>query len=148
MAKSRRQQVWDRALGCCEYCQVAQQHDPRPFHLDHIRPQKHSGTTVLDNLALCCAACSLFKGPNPAGYDPETGTLTRLFNPRTDYWDDHFEWAGPVLIGTTDIGRATIQVLRINERLRVEHRSLLIDLGEFPPKFDVGESGTTASQNS
>lgn len=54
---------------------MPQEHDPRPFHLDHIRPQKHGGPTVLENLSLSCAACSLFKGPNAAGYDPETDEL-------------------------------------------------------------------------
>jgi hypothetical protein len=133
MAKSRRQQVWQRANSCCEYCQMPQEHDPRPFHLDHIRPQKHDGPTVLDNLALSCAACSLFKGSNAAGYDPDTDTLQPLFNPRTQNWPEHFAWNGPTLLGLTPIGRTTVRVLNINERLRVLHRELLIELGVFPP---------------
>ncbi len=137
MPNSLRQQVWARAKGYCEYCRLPQEHDPRPFHLDHIRPQKHDGPTVMENLALSCAACSLFKGPNPAGYDPETNTLQPLFNPRTEVWGDHFAWEGGTMKGLTPIGRATINVLRINEPLRVRHRELLIELQVFPPDLSA-----------
>ncbi len=133
MPTSLRQQVVERAEGCCEYCQLPEDHDPRPFHLDHIRPQKHDGPTVEENLAWSCAACSLFKGPNPAGYDPETDELQPLFNPRQQTWAEHFEWTGATLSGLTAIGRTTIAVLRINEPLRVRHRELLIALEVFPP---------------
>lgn len=94
MPKSRRQQVWERASGCCEYCQLPQEYDPRPFHLDHIRALKHDGPTVVENLALSCAACSLYKGSNAAGYDPDMGALCALFNPRTQNWNDHFKLKG------------------------------------------------------
>jgi hypothetical protein len=132
MSASLRREVWERAGSCCEYCQLPQEHDPRPFHLDHIRPQKHDGPTVSENLALCCAACSLFKGPSPAGYDPETDGLTPLFNPRVEDWREHFAWSGNALVGRTPVGRTTIAVLRINDPLRVQHRQLLIELGVFP----------------
>lgn len=114
---------------------LPQAYDPRPFHLDHIRPQKHDGETILENLALSCSACSLFKGSNPAGYDPETDTLQPLFNPRTQTWTDHFAWNGSLLQGLTSTGRATIEVLRINEELRIQHRTRLIELEVFPPSF-------------
>lgn len=137
MPPSRRQQVWERAFGCCEYCHLPQEHDPRPFHLDHIRPQKHDGLTVVENLALCCAACSLYNGPNPAGYDPETDELHPLFNPRLQKWSDHFAWDEGVLEGLTAVGRTTISALRINEPLRIQHRLLLIELGVFPPDLPM-----------
>lgn len=132
MSSTLRREVWERAGGICEYCRLPQEHDPRPFHLDHIRPQKHDGHTVSENLALCCAACSLFKGPNPAGYDPITSLLTPLFNPRIHVWKEHLEWNNATLVGLSPIGRTTIVVLRINDALRVQHRQLLIELGVFP----------------
>lgn len=132
MAASLRREVWERAGGSCEYCQLPQEYDPRPFHLDHIRPQKHDGPSISENLALCCAACSLFKGPSPAGYDPETDTLSALFNPRAEDWRKHFTWNGAMLAGLTPVGRTTIAVLRINDPLRVQHRQLLIELGVYP----------------
>lgn len=137
MPPNLRQLVWERARGCCEYCQLPQDHDPRPFHLDHIRPQKHNGSTVPENMALSCAACSLYKGPNPAGYDPDTDEIQPLFHPRNQLWPDHFEWDGGTLVGKTPIGRTTIRVLRVNEPLRVHHRELLIELEVFPPDLDA-----------
>ena len=70
-------------------------------------PQKHRGQTSLENLCLACAQCNAFKGSNIAGYDPVTGELTSLFNPRTHIWTEHFHWNGPTLVGTTPIARAT-----------------------------------------
>ena len=61
-----------------------------------------------------------------AGYDPATGELVPLFNPRRDGWNEHFAWDGAILVGRSAIGRATIDVLRINDPDRVEHRRLLI----------------------
>jgi hypothetical protein len=43
--------------------------------------------------------------------------------------DAHFEWNGPVVVGRTAIGRATVDVLKINLPERVEHRRLLIASG-------------------
>jgi len=57
MPPSRRQQVWDRAGRCCEYCQMPQEFDVLPFQLDHIRAQKHGGPTTIANLALACLPC-------------------------------------------------------------------------------------------
>ena len=51
------------------------------LHIEHIRPKKHAGTDDAENLALACIECNLRKGTNVAGYDPDTGTLTELFNP-------------------------------------------------------------------
>ena len=112
---------------------MPQECDIEPFQLDHIRPQKHAGPTTLMNLCVACLPCNAYKSSDVAGYDPTTDTLQRLFNPRQDVWTEHFEWEGPVLRGKTPIGRTTIEVLRINQADRVEHRSLLIDAGVFPP---------------
>lgn len=75
----------------------------------------------MENLALACIDCNLAKSSNLSGIDPLTGETTTLFNPRTDHWNEHFQWRGIVLEGLTPIGRATIRVLNINddERQRV-----------------------------
>lgn len=67
--------------------------------------------------------------------DPDSNELHPLFNPRRDDWDEHFRWDGAFLLGTTAIGRTTINILRINLPDRVAHRQLLIEAGEFPPRF-------------
>ena len=138
MAKSRRQLVRDRAQQRCEYCQMPQPCDVQPFQLDHIRAQKHSGPNLVSNLAWSCLPCNTFKGPNVAGYDPESDSLQPLFNPRRDDWSEHFQWDGPLMVGLTPVGRTTIEVLRINQRERVELRRLLIATGLFFADDDEG----------
>lgn len=74
------------------------------------------------------------KGTNIAGIDRFTGSLSRLFNPRIDTWDQHFAWNGAILVGVTPIGRATVEVLAFNLPIRVSARAVLIEEGVFPPK--------------
>jgi hypothetical protein len=131
MPQSRRRQIWQRAGGCCEYCRMPPSQDVRPFQVDHVRAKKHGGTNTASNLCLACLPCNSGKGSNIAGIDPVTQSLQPLYNPRDDAWDEHFAWEGPRLAGRTPVGRATIEVLNINQADRVEHRLLLIALGEF-----------------
>lgn len=132
MAKYGRKQIWKRAEGKCEYCRLPQEFSVLPHEIDHIRAKKHRGPTTPLNTCLACACCNGAKGSNVAGYDPETDELVTLFNPRVDVWDEHFVWEGPVLRGKTSVARATIDVLRINDPDRLEHRRLLQDAGLFP----------------
>ena len=98
-----------RAQGRCEYCQFPEPFTRVPFQIDHITPKKHEGATTLENLALSCFFCNTYKGPNLSGLDPRTGELTRLFHPRRDRWQEHFQWDGPLLVGLSSVGRVTIQ---------------------------------------
>lgn len=134
---SLRERVRERAGGCCEYCQLPQEYDPLPFHVEHIVPRKHRGRTVSGNLALSCSGCNLCKASNIAGLDTDTEELTRLFHPRTDAWSDHFAWQGPLLIGKTPVGRVTVNVLGINHAERTRLREILIRLHAFPPERNV-----------
>ena len=83
--------------------------------------------------SLACFSCNNHKGPNIAGRDPNTGRMVRLFNPRSDEWQQHFLWNGPLLVGQTSIGRSAIAVLEINLPRRVALREALIEEGVFPP---------------
>lgn len=132
MKQDLRQLVWSRAAGICEYCQLPDQYDPLTFCIDHVRPQYHHGQTVAQNLALACFNCNTFKGTNVAGIDPVTDQHASLFDPREHNWGEHFAWDGPLLVGRTPIGRATVDVLRINLPDRIEHRRSLIEEGVFP----------------
>ena len=86
------------------------------FHVRPIVARKHGVESGLDNHDNTCIHCNQRKGPNIAGRDPESwGNRPPLFHPRQDSWADHFEWNGPDLIGKTQIGRATIQVLSIDD---------------------------------
>ncbi|MGA7500565.1 MAG: HNH endonuclease signature motif containing protein [Isosphaeraceae bacterium] len=126
--------VWKRAEDCCEYCQLSQEWDERPFEIDHIISKKHQGPTVAGNLALSCFRCNSFKGSDISGRDRNTRKLTPLFNPRRHKWARHFRWQGAYLIGRTPVGRVTVALLHINDRYRVELREQLIEEGVFPPR--------------
>ena len=126
-------QVRRRAQDRCEYCRLPQSVSRIRHQIDHIIATQHGGPDEASNLAVACIRCNLRKGPNLAGLDSVSGKLVPLFNPRSDRWCDHFEWQGPLVVGLSPIGRATIQVLNINDPAAIEVRQVLIDEGLFPP---------------
>jgi hypothetical protein len=132
MDEAIKQQVWERAGACCEYCLMPQAHDELPFEIDHVIPQQHGGPTTLANLALACFGCR--RGPNLAGVDPKTKKIVRLFHPRRHKWHRHFRCDGPFLVGRTPIGRATVMVLALNLPLRIRHRAQLMAEGAWPSR--------------
>jgi len=125
MNKSLKAFVRLRATDRCEYCQLPQSVASIRHGVDHIRAKKHRGKSDRSNTCLACAQCNTFKGSDVTGYDPVSDQLVLLFNPRTDDWTDHFQWNGPILNGLTPIGRATIEVLKINLTVRIELRESL-----------------------
>jgi hypothetical protein len=126
------QLVRNRAQHRCEYCRLPEAHSSIGFEIDHIVAEQHGGKNVVTNLALACFADNHHKGPNLAGVDPQTQKKAWLFNPRRQNWKRHFRWKGPVLIGRTAVGRATIAVLNINAPHRVAQRAALMSEGVFP----------------
>ena len=59
------------------------------------------------------------------GHRPITGRVTALFNPRVDDWDERFSAVvgelmplGVAIRGLTPIGRASVQVLGLNDEMR------------------------------
>lgn len=123
-------EVRERALYRREYCHLPQSCSRLTFPIDHIIARQHGGPTESQNLALCCGRCNQHKGPNVSGIAPDTGQLTRLFDPRRDVWNEHFQYEGAILRGITDIGRITVMVLNINSSVAV--RQTLLDAGSFP----------------
>jgi hypothetical protein len=118
-------EVRRRAGDRCEYCRLPQSAFKRPFHIEHIIARQHGGHSSVDNLALACWNCNLKKGPNLSGIDPATGRVGGLFNPRKDDWEEHFAAeSGPfhplcvAIRGLTPCGRATVQVLGLNDEMR------------------------------
>lgn len=133
MNKQLRNRVRSRAKHCCEYCGLPEADSPVvPHHIEHIIACKHHGRTRLSNLALSCHRCNSHKGTDLTGIDSLTGKLARIFNPRRHGWNHHFAWDGTALVGKTAIGRATVDVLRMNERERIRLRESLAELGRFP----------------
>jgi hypothetical protein len=132
MKESERLQVRERASSRCEYCRLRQEHYSLWRHqIEHVIPVKHGGNDDLDNLALACIRCNLGKSSNLAGIDKNTGEMVRLYNPRTDEWQEHFEFFGAHIEGTSSIGRVSVDVLNMNERERLQLRRELLLNGEL-----------------
>jgi hypothetical protein len=113
----------------CEYCHLPEAIAELPFQFDHVIAEQHGGVATENDLALACVRCNRYKGPNLSGIDPESGRLTRLFNPRSDVWSKHFAWKGASLSGRTAIGRTTIAVLQINRPEAQNQRTDLLKEG-------------------
>ena len=127
-----RQLVRARAGLRCEYCHLAEGDAFLPHEPDHIVGEKHGGTSAADKLALSCFDCNRFKGSDVASYDPESGALVPLFNPRTQVWSEHFTTFGGEIIGSTPVGRATARLLKFNLPVRVEVRTVLAEKQRRP----------------
>jgi hypothetical protein len=95
------------------------------FHIEHIVARQHGGTDAIENLALACDRCNAFKGTNLSAFDPESRSIMRLFDPRTQRWSEHFRQIGFQIVGLTPIGRATSILLNMNAQERVQLREEL-----------------------
>ncbi len=134
IAAALRQAVIERAQGRCEYC-LTWQAVVVEMEIDHVLPESAGGLTEASNLCLACVSCNGFKLAFQSAVDPETGESAPLFNPRSDRWEEHFEWSdeGTHLVGVTAAGRATVERLRMNRPRMVEARRLWVQAGWHPP---------------
>lgn len=104
-----REEVTNRANGCCEYCLVGNDDRPINFAIDHIIAEKHGGATKADNLCLSCYWCNSFKGSDISSVDWEADeAVVPLFNPRRQEWEQHFKIDGIRIVPQTDNGRVTV----------------------------------------
>jgi hypothetical protein len=128
-----RQLVFERAGGCCEYCRLGQgQHSIR-FAVDHIIAEKHGGSTEEDNLCWSCYWCNTYKGTDVGSIDvPFGGDYVRLYHPRKDVWEDHFQLKVVEIVPLTPQGRVTANILRMNVPARVSERKMLLILNQYP----------------
>ncbi|MAS36926.1 MAG: HNH endonuclease [Anaerolineaceae bacterium] len=124
-----RQQVRERAKGCCEYCGLPDKYATFSHQIDHIVPHRHGGTDQVDNLAWACFQCNNNKGTDIASFDFETDEFVFLFNPRKHLWNDHFVMIDGVINGITPSGRITIRLLNMNDPERSETRRNLAEAG-------------------
>jgi hypothetical protein len=123
-----RKLVRERAGHRCEYCRTRQIDEPFiTYQIEHVIAVQHGGSDLETNLALACSHCNLHKGPNLSGIDPITGTIEVLFHPRTQTWEEHFEFLGPVVAGRTACGRATVRTLAMNADARIDLRLETLD---------------------
>src|SRR5258708_6914521 len=119
-----------RACHRCEYCHAPQVIFNSPFEVEHITPSSKSGGDDLGNLALACRHCNVHKSDHVTGEDG----VTPLFHPRRDRWEEHFEVdrETATIVPRTEIGKATIVRLKMNQELQRQARGLWMQLRNFP----------------
>src|SRR5205809_2116629 len=101
-----------RAKHRCEYCRAPEIMFNTVFEVEHIDPPGAGGSNDDANLALACRSCNLNKSDHTTANDPISGEIARLFNPRSDSWDDHCTVElDQTICGTTAIGRPTVERL-------------------------------------
>lgn len=132
----QRQQVIERAKGCCEYCCSQAKFATQAFTVEHIIPRYLKGETVLANLALSCFGCNGHKSIKVENIDPQTKLTSPLFHPRRQKWMDHFRWdeTYTFIVALTATGRVTIETLHLNRPELVNLRRVLRAVGEHPPR--------------
>lgn len=129
VSSALRRLVYDRAKGACEYCLMPEIAMLASHEVDHVIAEKHGGSTDENNLALSCTVCNKYKGSDLASIDPETGEITRLYHPRRDQWQEHFQLQGSNIVPLTSIGRVTVKLLQLNRSERQKERQVLIEAG-------------------
>ncbi|MDI3286159.1 HNH endonuclease signature motif containing protein [Polyangium sp. 15x6] len=130
---SVQRRVRERARNRCEYCRISQESQEATFHVDHVQPRRDGGPTALDNLALACVSCSLRKGARTSAVEPLTSASVPLYDPRSSHWEDHFCFDSELVIqGKTAIGRATVELLRMNRPLAMAIRQEEALRGRYP----------------
>ena len=92
------------------------------FHVEHIQPEVHGGLTELENLAWACPGCNLKKSDRMELPDPGTQLSVRMFHPRQDKWDEHFDWFEFHVVALTPIGQALVHGLDLNHPRRLQIR--------------------------
>ncbi len=125
--------VSHRAVHRCEYCHAPEGIFNLPFEVEHVIPISRAGTDGETNLALACRSCNLHKSDHVTGIDQMGKPAVRLFHPRQDDWEEHFivELETGRVEGRTDIGRATVACLCMNEPLQLAARRQWISLGFY-----------------
>ena len=127
-------QVAARAEKLCEYCRAPEFAFNFTFEVEHIIPLSQGGETTLENLALACRSCNVFKSDYLNGIDENNLEVKRLFNPRMDFWKDHFfvDLKDFTIVGLSELGRGTINRLRLNNPLQIQARRQWHRMELFP----------------
>lgn len=132
---AEKQQVIERAKRRCEYCKSLMDFSSQAFEIEHIIPIAEEGETELENLALACGGCNGHKYTKVEVLDPISQTQVSLYHPRQQVWQDHFCWGADYLeiVGLTAIGKATVEIIKLNRPGVINLRKLLLIVGLHPP---------------
>ena len=131
--------VRERANFLCEYCHTDERWQMVQFTIDHVIPQSQGGTGELENLCLACFHCNRKKSNKQVVFDPASGEVTPIFNPRTMIWTEHFGWSSDRLkiVPKTNTGIITVNLLALNRDriLQIRLDDKLVD--RHPPVEDI-----------
>lgn len=130
-----RERVRQQAGERCGYCQSSERWLGIAHEVEHIVPVSVGGANQEDNLWLACRRCNSFKADRVKAIDTATNRSAPLFNPRFDQWNQHFAWSicGTQIVGRSEVGRATVEALRLNHSLIVAAREMWVRCGVHPP---------------
>ncbi len=119
----------------CGYCLTAEAIVGTPMEIDHLIPESLGGRTEEQNLWLAGSLCNDHRSNRIAALDPVSGEVVRLFDPRRQVWNEHFQWTEPAdrIVGLTPTGRATVVALHLNRPTLVKARQLWVRVGWHPP---------------
>lgn len=132
ISQELRHLVAERANNICEYCLIAEVDRYYRYQIDHIISLKHGGSSTPDNLAYACIFCNLQKGTDLGSINWQTRELVRFFNPRRDFWGEHFQLNETEIQSLTDIGEVTTRIFEFNSEERILERQLLIEVSRYP----------------
>ena len=126
-----REFVARRASHRCEYCRAPARFSAASLCVEHIIPRSRGGLSDGANLALSCQSCNNHKFTHTTATDAVSGCMVPMFHPRRDRWRTHFKWStgGTMIVARPAIGRATIELLRLNRDGLVNLRRLLANAG-------------------
>ncbi|HEY9748767.1 MAG TPA: HNH endonuclease signature motif containing protein [Allocoleopsis sp.] len=132
-----RRLVIARANKLCEYCLLHEDDTYFGCEIDHIISEKHGGPTEADNLAYACMTCNRSKGSDIGSVvmPIDSGVFSRFFNPRHDFWSEHFalnDSDGITIVPLDNIGEVTARILEFNSAERLLERQALRDIGRYP----------------
>ena len=127
-----RREVAARAGFRCEYCRMPEAELFAGCEVDHIISRKHGGLTDRANLAFSCERCNRAKGTEVGSVVGSERKFVRLFNPRTDVWREHFRLNGGMIQAQSEIGEATMRLLKFNSPDRVLQRRVLQAIDVYP----------------
>ncbi len=139
ISSSTRNLIIGRAGNLCEYCKCPADFATEPFSIEHIWPRSKGGSDESENLAFACIGCNIYKSDKTESLDAVSLQIVPLFNPRIMDWSNHFTWdtALTAIIGKTAIGRATIELIKLNRTPIKKLRRALIAIGEHPLQREV-----------
>jgi hypothetical protein len=127
--------VRNTAKNRCGYCLLPQEILMGKLEIEHIVPIAKGGTDEEENLWLSCRDCNSYKSSKIKGFDEETQQEVKLYNPRKQNWNEHFDFdeSKTIINGKTTCGRATVNALRMNEEQAVKARMIWVKAGWYPP---------------